>query len=65
MAQATTVHSEQGITLQDLPLELVHHILNLVWPDKRQPRSSKVEVRSSCLLEVSHRQCLVEIQDVE
>ena len=29
MAQATTVHSEQISTLQDLPLELVHHILNL------------------------------------
>ena len=64
MAQVTTVHSEQGITLQDLPLELVHHILDLVWPDKRQPRSSKVEVRSS-LLEVLHRQCFVDIQAVE
>ena len=64
MAQATTVHSEQGITLQDLPLELVHHILNLVWPDKRQPRSSKVEVRST-LLKVSHRQCFIEVHDVE
>lgn len=57
MAQAATVHSEQGTTLQDLPLELVHHILNLVWPDKRQPRSCKVEVCSS-LLEVLHRAML-------
>ena len=35
--------------LHDLPTDLVYHILDLLWPDKRPSRFSKVEVcQSAC-----------------